>query len=346
MSSTFVRIGRFVLDVSLDESHTFEADVTEFPSETGATLTDNIRPKPIKVSVTGIVSDSPLGSNADNSASIADLPPGTLSLLRSAQAFEYLKSIWESRDVVDIRTSIGTFDNMAMTSFDIPRSKETTGGLKFTASFQQIQKVSNLRQQRKRTSTRTGKGRKERGEQAGDPWVVIPVVWNKGKPPGSTDIYATETIDWRVHPVAASAAGQTPTTASATATVVVNSGKEHGWYHQADARNAINALTDSELAAFKLDSARDRRIEEQLKHLTFQPISSGRAIGIALGEAPPTKTASQELQGQFNKAIPAGKANATNPDFKDKSTFKQGSFDGKPTAPPIFKSLGKTLAGK
>lgn len=222
MSSTFVRIGRFVLDVSLSENHTYESDVTEYPVESGGSVSDNIRPKPIKVSIEGVVSDTPLDSNAANKpVTFADPfagPPNTngtntiaaaaaagitleqnanttnntapevVAFLRSEQALAYLKQIWASRDTVTIRTSLGTFDNMAMLSFNVPRSKDTTGGLKFTAEFQQIQRVTNGRV---RTAIRNGTGKRNRGAQGADDWYTRQTIWRKAYPPGSDNIQET-----------------------------------------------------------------------------------------------------------------------------------------------------------
>ncbi len=215
--STFVRIGRFVLDVSLTESHSFETEVTDYPVESGGSISDNIRPKPLKVTIEGIVTNTPLTSNAVNKPttfqdpytnqeieSVADAftfafeaartaandaNANDVKFLRSEQAYEYLKGVAEARETVIIRTSIGTFNNMAMTSLEIPRSKETTGLLRFTATFQQIQIVENART-RKRVSVRNGNGNKDRGTKPSTApgWNSDAVLWRQGLPPGSFKI--------------------------------------------------------------------------------------------------------------------------------------------------------------
>lgn len=215
MSSTFVRIGRFVLDVSLSENHTFESEVTDYPVESGGSVSDNIRPKPFKVSIEGVVSDTPLLSNATNRPITLHDPyaPDAVSwvvgliydaadmvndirYLRSAEAFAFLEQLWESRQTVVVRTSMGTYPNMAMTSLNVPRSKETTGGLKFTAEFQQIQMVTNKRS-RKRTSVRNGKGKKDRGSKPTKDTGLSPSVeWRQGNPPGSMNIEASVFVQY------------------------------------------------------------------------------------------------------------------------------------------------------
>jgi len=229
MSSTFVRIGQYILDVSLNEDHKFESEVTEFPVESGGAISDNIRPKPITVSITGIITDTPLTSNAINqlqqledpykeNATVDAISGGSLSptstmqlignlaapslaapvaikFLRSEQAYLYLRSIYESRNPVTIRTSLGTFNNMALESLSVPRSKETTGGLTFTADFKQIKQVTN---QRIRTATRNSKKKRNRGPQPtlSSGQYEQTVLWRQANPPGSSLIYNTVQVKY------------------------------------------------------------------------------------------------------------------------------------------------------
>jgi hypothetical protein len=44
------------VDVSLSESHTEESDITDFPIETGSTISDHVRDKPVMLRITGYFS--------------------------------------------------------------------------------------------------------------------------------------------------------------------------------------------------------------------------------------------------------------------------------------------------
>ncbi len=55
-------IGDLALDCTVTETHTATSTVTEHPVESGANITDHIRPDPVQLSITGIVSDTPIGS--------------------------------------------------------------------------------------------------------------------------------------------------------------------------------------------------------------------------------------------------------------------------------------------
>ena len=46
-----ITIAGFVIDAALRETHTYESEVTEYPVESGAMITDNIRPRPITIEI-------------------------------------------------------------------------------------------------------------------------------------------------------------------------------------------------------------------------------------------------------------------------------------------------------
>src|SRR5688572_28114694 len=121
----FAMINNYLIDVSVKEDHSFESDVTDFPAESGASFSDNIRPKPIRITMEGIVSDTPIGEMVGNR-------PQTAPVTTPAQADEsahvisqvaYTKilEVWNKREPVTIRTSLGTFERMALVSLSVPR---------------------------------------------------------------------------------------------------------------------------------------------------------------------------------------------------------------------------------
>src|SRR4051812_35027057 len=54
-------INGFYVDCLLSDNHTFDAEVTDFPVESGSTISDNIRNKPLVVAMECLVSNTPLG---------------------------------------------------------------------------------------------------------------------------------------------------------------------------------------------------------------------------------------------------------------------------------------------
>lgn len=216
----FVQIGDFILDVVLRETHKLTSEVTKFPIEEGGNFSDNIRPNPMEFSVDGIVTNAPLPSG--QSAQLAKgIPlisqptpddvvnvfrslvtgdpfvktPNTVKYLRSDLAYMYLKSIWEAGQPVTVRTSLGVFEEMALVDFDTTRQADTGDALKFTASFQQLQIISNERLKSSKTPGYGGKNR--RGNKTGYANVGARVLWKRGIQPGGPVIYDTRYVEMR-----------------------------------------------------------------------------------------------------------------------------------------------------
>jgi hypothetical protein len=130
-------INGFLLDINVSEEHQLESEVTDHPVERGGDITDNVRPKPIVVTVESLVSDSPLGFVAQSRT------PGTLP---TDEALALLRRIRQSREPVAIETSLGRYENMVLQSLRIPRNAEVgTHALQFSAVFKQVEFITNER---------------------------------------------------------------------------------------------------------------------------------------------------------------------------------------------------------
>jgi len=140
-----VTINGYALDASLTERHTFDSEVTEYPVEDGGDVTDNVRPKPIVVEIDGLISDTPIGNMVDVRAHETSSPAGDLEFLPSEDALARLIAIRDAREPVTIETSLKLFENMAMTSLEVPRDARTGHALRFTATFQQVILITNER---------------------------------------------------------------------------------------------------------------------------------------------------------------------------------------------------------
>ena len=235
----FVMINNYLIDVSVKEDHSFTADVTDYPVESGGSLSDNIRPKPITVTIEGIVSNSPLGEITTSRRTFAG--PLATGQASTAEAYALLLAVWNGREPVTIRTSLGTFERMALTSLSIPKSKESGDALHFTAAFQQITLVTNAEYRvATRTSIPNGGKKRDRGSQASDTRALKFIIWRKGRPPGSYYIYDTQVV-WF----------QSQSTGP---------GRQDSmdYYHpDGDGGFAGSVLTSPEHAAFEKDMARD-----------------------------------------------------------------------------------------
>lgn len=128
-----IRIDGFAIDVSTSEDHVYDSEVTRFPVEEGPDYTDNVRAKPIEVTLEGIVSDSPIGPVADERGGSV---PTVVFRMR-------MEEIRQAREPITVETSKGVFRNMVLEQFSIPG--EAIEGLRFKARFVQLQIATTQR---------------------------------------------------------------------------------------------------------------------------------------------------------------------------------------------------------
>lgn len=130
-----LKIAQIEVDVSVQETHETDCDITENPVESGANITDHIQVKPAKLTIEGLVSDTPI-----------KFLQGIRSLFddnRSRKTYEELLTIQESREPIDVVTGLKQYSNMVLKTLTVPRSADTGKALRFTAIFQEIRIVES-----------------------------------------------------------------------------------------------------------------------------------------------------------------------------------------------------------
>lgn len=151
-------IGAIAVDAYMSESHTLEAEVTEFEVEQGADVTDNVRVKPFKLSIEGVVSDTPLGGDleaARDAESAGDKSP-------SEFVYAQLEKLNEAREPVTVSSSLRAYTDMVMISCIVTRDKDTSKALSFSATFQKIRIVAN-----RKAVVRVSQALQQKGFRAG-----------------------------------------------------------------------------------------------------------------------------------------------------------------------------------
>lgn len=144
-------IGDLALDCTVTETHTATSTVTEHPVESGANITDHIRPDPVQLSITGIVSDTPLGSKqiqraievGGASVQVTQQEPPSSATGFGRAAWAKLDAIRTAAKPVKVVTRDKTYDSMALVSLSVPKESKTGGALYFTAQFKQVRIVYN-----------------------------------------------------------------------------------------------------------------------------------------------------------------------------------------------------------
>jgi hypothetical protein len=150
----FIRIGGYPMDLAMSEGHNFPGQVSEYPPEQGADISDHIRDMPPEITLECIVSDTPVGDIATDPTRTA---AGLETPLQSTDALEKLREMKALRKPITIETSLGVFESMAFVDLDVPKDAGKSGGLFFTARFKKVVVVTNRRVKvRVRTAMPTG----------------------------------------------------------------------------------------------------------------------------------------------------------------------------------------------
>ena len=141
-------IGVLELDAVLHEQHELQNEVTQFPVEVGFDVTDHIVKHLVKVSLTGIISNSPLKffGGVDELFVREDESNRVLiafeKMVRIAgYPFSLTDGIESKAIQVDLETSLRVYNDMILTSLRIPRDRHSGDSLEFTADFVKIFKV-------------------------------------------------------------------------------------------------------------------------------------------------------------------------------------------------------------
>lgn len=119
------------VDCVPSEGHDYTSDVTQFPVESGATITDNILNKPKSLQIEGFISNTPLDESQND-------PNNGLNL------FGQLMEIRNNKTKVSVSTKFGHYKNMVMSSVSLPVDASTGETVRFSATFTEIITVDSL----------------------------------------------------------------------------------------------------------------------------------------------------------------------------------------------------------
>lgn len=164
-------IGDLAIDCTVTETHTATATVTEHPVESGSNITDHIRPEPVQLAVTGIITNSPIGTrqtqrvinaggavvgvaasliaeqaqNAVNAAALITtlLTAPKTSIGYAETAWKKLEGYRQTAKPIRVVTRDRTYESMAMLSLTVPKTAKTGDALEFSATFKEVRIVEN-----------------------------------------------------------------------------------------------------------------------------------------------------------------------------------------------------------
>jgi len=154
-------IGEVQLDVTLNEKHIYDAEVSQYPVEQGFEINDNIRKLPERLELEGIITNTPLQfavtkiaqqlfSTSNSSSVRTNSREGDETFVEAGQ--NALLALLGRRiqgddngtpQIFDIITGLRVFTSMACTSMTFPRSAQTGQAIRITASFVKINIVDS-----------------------------------------------------------------------------------------------------------------------------------------------------------------------------------------------------------
>lgn len=149
------------LDATVRQNHVASAQVTSKRVEKGANVTDHIRPMPPKLTLEGVVTNTPIldspallgyttATVQNNTQPFQGGPfsvPSVVSFKaltflqqfdRVGDVFKAIVSAIAESDVFKITTALQTYDNMACANFSVPVDVATGSSIQFTIDFEQL----------------------------------------------------------------------------------------------------------------------------------------------------------------------------------------------------------------
>lgn len=123
-----VSIDGIEFDALLDQSIDYEADVPEYPTEKGFSVSDNISLKPETLSMTLYVSDTPVTWKSRFGSGKG----------RVDAVVKQLQDLYFAKKVISVVTSDAVYDNMAITSISIAKSADVGYAREIPISLKKI----------------------------------------------------------------------------------------------------------------------------------------------------------------------------------------------------------------
>lgn len=146
-------LGWYVFDAVFEESHQSDLEVTDNPVETGVVVSDHAYMKPLQLTLSAGVSDTPLdgygggyqvvdgalsGGKFDFWSRSAPNDKFASDSGRAKRAFELLTELQRKAEPFDVQTGLKLYQNMICTSIRTKQDKDTANVLVFEATLREV----------------------------------------------------------------------------------------------------------------------------------------------------------------------------------------------------------------
>lgn len=133
---THPRLAGIEFDVSVSETHKSTAKVTDHPVEVGANISDHIVDEPDELSMSLLISNTPIVTKGSQEALALDP-------LRANRAYYDLLAIKKAREPIDAITSLREYRGMAITEMSCARDAKTGNVIALSVNLRQIRTATS-----------------------------------------------------------------------------------------------------------------------------------------------------------------------------------------------------------
>lgn len=134
-------LGTLTLDVVISENHQFDSKVTQYPIESGGEVADHIINDPVILSMTGIITNSPIKIFGGILSNLASGQPAIPN--RVGAAFTLLTDMREIKERFVVVTGLKVYNFMFFKSLSFPRDGNTGDALRIVAVLTRISKAAS-----------------------------------------------------------------------------------------------------------------------------------------------------------------------------------------------------------
>jgi hypothetical protein len=151
-----VNINGVEFDALIEETRSLEADVPAYPVEEGFEVSDSIILKPMTLSMTLYITNTPVTWKSKASPSHVQ------------DVIKQLEDLYFTKEPVTVSTSDNTYENMAVTSIELTKTKETGSSREIPIELQEIRVTESKKttipdSYGKSGATGTNAGKSDRG---------------------------------------------------------------------------------------------------------------------------------------------------------------------------------------
>lgn len=164
-----------VMDAVRTETHDLANTITDHPVEEGDNVSDHSRPEPDRVTMTCILTNTPLSTSdqtqkirrGEYTISSVGQERGAIGTEGVAMAsWKKLKDLRTKGTLVTVATTLGDYTTMGIVSISVPRAAKNYDGLEFTITFKKVRIVKNKLTQSVKSTDPASQRKKKAGAQA------------------------------------------------------------------------------------------------------------------------------------------------------------------------------------